>query len=463
MPWAAIYRTLGATVSGVRGRLTILATAMLAVALALAAAIMLFVLYQSLLGSADVATSARVQELAATIDSEGVGGVDAAVLVPTDDLDVIQVIDSSGHLVAANPAGPRSPLVSPLAAGERRTIDGARFPGIDAEYRLTAQGVQTTGGPVTVAAGAAEQPIRDVLATVAIVLCVLFPLILATLIIFTYYFVGRTLRPVERIRAQVAAITSGDLSARVPVPTTNDEISTLATTMNDMLGGLEQARLQQLRFVGDASHELRSPLMTLVGLLDLSRTTHEPIDPDTVETILLPEAQRLETMVDDLLLLARSDEHGVALRYDDVDLDEIVSAQAARLEALTSLDIHVTLTPIRVRGDTDKLSRAVRNLADNAARHARQTVTFALAADEDTSLGQLSIIDDGPGIPDCDKVRVLDRFVRLDNNRKRSSGGSGLGLAIVDEIVRAHHGSIAITDTPGGGTTVKLSLPLDDS
>ena len=452
--------SLRTVLGSVRGRLTILATTLLAAGLALAGIIMLFVLNQSLLGSADSATSSRAQEVATTISAEGLPGVDHAVLALPEDLDVIQIVDARGRVLVSNPAGRQAPLVQPVQAGDRRTVDGAKFPGSDVEYRLTALSAATATGDLTIIVAAAEGPIHTVLLTVAIVLCVVFPLILLLLIVVTYYFVGRALRPVEHIRAQVAAISSSDLSKRVPVPATNDEISTLATTMNDMLGGLEVARHHQLRFVGDASHELRSPLMTLVGLLDLSRTTREPIDPETVEDILLPEAQRLETMIDDLLLLAKADERGVPLQIRDVDLDDIVSDEALRLTALTPLDIQATLAPARARGDADKLSRAVRNIADNAARHATSAVHLTMATDDRTGTAAISIIDDGPGIADPDKDRVFDRFVRLDDGRERSQGGSGLGLSIVAEIIRAHQGTVVVGDTPGGGTTVTIALPM---
>ena len=140
--------------------------------------------------------------------------------------------------------------------------------------------------------------------------------------------------------------------------------------MNEMLARIELSRTQQLQFVNDASHELNSPLTTLVGLLDLSSTKRQPIDPDTVDSVMLPDALRLKQMVADLLLLARADEGGVPLHLDDVDLDEIVSSEVTRLEALTEHTVDAHIVAARVRGDADKLARALRNIADNAARHA---------------------------------------------------------------------------------------------
>ena len=148
--------------------------------------------------------------------------------------------------------------------------------------------------------------------------------------------------------------------------------------MNEMLDRIETARTQQLQFVNDASHELNSPLTTLVGLLDLSRTKSQPIDPDTVDSIMMPEALRLQQMVADLLLLARADESGVPLRLGDVDLDEVVSSEVARIEALTDRVVEARIVAVRVHGDAEKLGRALRNIADNAARHTRDRLGFAM-------------------------------------------------------------------------------------
>lgn len=445
---------------GVRIRLTILATVLLAVALAVAAVIMLLVLHRSLLNSADAATGARATEISATLRAESLRGLDSATLTTSKDLDVIQVLDTTGTVVAATAGHRTAPLVSPVPAGTRRIVDGARMGDNPAEYRATIVGVSTPTGALTVVVGAAESPINDVVTTVGILFASVFPVILVLLAGLTYFLSGRTLRPVERIRAQVAAITSSDLSRRVSEPRTGDEITRLAATMNEMLTRLEAARVAQLRFVGDASHELRSPLMTIVGLLDLSRTTGDGIDHDTVEALLLPEARRLQGMVDDLLLLAKADERGIPLQVADVDLDDLVGAEAHRLTQLGTVTVTAHISPIRVRGDHDKLTRAIRNIADNALRHADTAVELSMTRDDAAGTGSITISDDGPGIPEAQRGRVFDRFVRLDTDRQRAQGGSGLGLSIVDEIVRAHHGIVAVDDARPGGAQITITLPV---
>jgi signal transduction histidine kinase len=129
-----------------------------------------------------------------------------------------------------------------------------------------------------------------------------------------------------------------------------------------------------------------------------------------------------------------------------------------RLRRTTSLDVRADITPARLTGDADALSRVLRNLLDNAARHARSRVEVALRPGDGSV--QVDVADDGPGVPAADRARVFDRFVRLDPDRSRSAGGTGLGLAIVREIVLAHGGTVSIGDRDGGGTVVSVQLPL---
>ena len=166
----------------------------------------------------------------------------------------------------------------------------------------------------------------------------------------------------------------------------------------------------------------------------------------------------MQALVDDLLLLARADERGLTMAHDDVDLDDLVAAEAERLCREASLDIRTDVTPTRIVGDAVRLSRMLRNLIDNAARHAKSEVSVAVYACGEHAV--LTVDDDGPGIAPADRERVFGRFVRLDANRSRSAGGAGLGLAIVREIVAAHQGSVSITDRPGGGTRVTVQLSL---
>lgn len=445
----------------VRSRLTLLATTLVTLALAIAAVILTVALHEILLGQADAATRARATQIADIVRSDGIDGVEPELLAPTRNVDIIQIVDAQGRIRLSNQHPTGTPLGSPVAAGDQRVIDGAHTSPGGTEYRATLIGLATArDGALTVEVGASERVINWLVLVVALMCCIVFPVIVVGIAWLTYMLVGRALGPVEAIRQQVHDISGGTVDGRVPVPSTEDEIATLAQTMNGMLDRVEAARRQQVRFVNDASHELNSPLTTVVGLLDLAQHTRRPVDLSTVDTVLLPEAQRLQQMVADLVLLARVDEGGLQLHREPVDLDAVVSDEVNRVEALTGMSVEATVGVARVDGDHDKIVRAVRNVADNAVRHTRDRLAITMSVDDNRQVVRIDVADNGSGVPDQDKERVRERFVRLDSARQRSSGGSGLGLAIVDEIMRAHGGRLVIGDAPGGGTVVSLIFPL---
>jgi signal transduction histidine kinase len=266
-----------------------------------------------------------------------------------------------------------------------------------------------------------------------------------------------SLRSVEAIRSRVSEISASDLSQRVPVPPQDDEISALATTMNEMLARVESGHDAQRRFVGDASHELRNPLASILSALDVAQEFPDALDDELTSETLIPEVQRMQALVEDLLLLARADERGLALRGDDIHVDVLAESEANRLRRATDLDIRLHTEAATATGDLPAVARVLRNLLDNAVSHATSTVEIAVKRRKAAAI--ISVADDGPGIPDQDKTRVFDRFVRLDSDRSRDGGGSGLGLAIVAEIVASHTGTVSIDDRPGGGTIVTVILP----
>jgi signal transduction histidine kinase len=268
----------------------------------------------------------------------------------------------------------------------------------------------------------------------------------------------RSLRSVDAIRARVAEISTSDLTERVPVPPGRDEISALATTMNDMLARIESGHVAQRQFVGDASHELRSPLTAIISALDVAVAHPEVFDLKLATSTLVPEAERMRVLVEDLLLLARADEGRLAMHPEPVRLDDIATGEVVRQRRTGHRDIGISAEPTEMLGDSAALARLVRNLLENAARHARSRVDLTVRAHD--GYATLTVTDDGPGIPEPDRIRVFDRFVRLESDRARSSGGTGLGLAIVAEIASAHGGDVTIGEPAGGGTLVTVQLPL---
>jgi signal transduction histidine kinase len=300
--------------------------------------------------------------------------------------------------------------------------------------------------------------INDATGAILAALLIGMPLLAVVVGLATFIFVGRTLQPVEAMRRQAATISAENLHARLPVPPADDEIAALAATMNTMLDRIEAASTAQRRFVADASHELRSPLATIHANADLLEATPLPEPSARSVARIHIESARMARLVDDLLLLARADDQGLRLRRHDVDLDDLVYAERERVAVEhPGLAVRGDVAPVRVTGDPDQLHRVLRNLIDNATRHARQTVTVSLAARDGEA--HLLVGNDGAPIGAADRDRIFDRFVRLDDSRSRLGGGAGLGLPIARDIVRAHGGTLSVDDG-AAGAVLRIRLPL---
>lgn len=441
----------------VRARTAAAATLVVTLCLILAGGALLLVLFHSLEASARSTADARAKQVAEQLQPDSPDDFDHSMLATDSQVGVVQVVDATGRLVAQSPGGPAAPLaIRPLAPGATEFLGRVTVSPED-DFWVTGVGARTPAGPVTVLVGADREPVEKVVTTVAILLAIGGPLAVALVAFGTYRLVGAALQPVETIRRRVASMTSAGLEDRIPIPTADDEVARLAVTMNDMLDRLEASQAAQRRFVSDASHELRSPLATINAALDLAQARPEFLDDALVES-LVPEAQRMTRLVADLLLLARADEGGQPRRQVDVDLDDIVSAEADRVRAITDLRVSASVKAVRVVGDPRALSRLVRNVVDNAIRYAESTIEFRCAVVEGRA--RIVIADDGPGIAPEQRQRVFDRFVRLDTPRTRDVGGAGLGLSIVAQIAAAHHGTVTVDQTPGGGASFVVVLPL---
>lgn len=337
---------------------------------------------------------------------------------------------------------------------EVQALDTATTPVTDVALEQTSRSIDTASGELTVTVATPIDQVSNSIDAVRRALLVGLPLLVALVALVAWGIVGRALRPVELIRAEAAAIGATTLHRRVPEPDTGDEVHRLSQTMNEMLERLEGAVTRQRQFVADASHELRNPVAGIRTDLEAALCEADDADWPTVAREVLEEEARLETLLDDLLILAAEDEGRNRLPTADVPLDDLVTAEGGRRAVAVSLAAD---GPVVVSGSGSQLRRALANLVDNAQRHARTEVRISLTRHGREA--ELWVDDDGPGIPAADRERVFERFTRLDNARTRNLGGSGLGLAVVRSIVTRHHGRVRIDDSPLGGTRVVVTLP----
>ncbi|WP_405133017.1 ATP-binding protein [Nocardia sp. NBC_01388] len=442
---------------GLRVRSALIVAVAVAVGLGVCVLALIGFLYRSLTTAADHVAASRVSEITSQLRFDTASGLDRSLLATDRSLTVVQVIGEGDRVVATSTDGPAGPL-SASRPPPGRIVHNADPIAADTGLRLTVSTVDGAGGRYTVVVAMNHDAIEDTVKLVLALVGIGTPFVVVIAAGTTYVLVGRSLGSVETIRQRVEAISSADLTERVPVPQQRDEIAALADTMNEMLARIQSGHAAQIRFVGDASHELRSPLASMAAALELGLTHPELLDTALVKSTLMPEVERMRLLIDDLLLLARADERGLPHRTVDVDLDDIVAAEIARQRARSrTIAISADLQPARIQGDSGQLARAIRNLLDNAVRYAAETVTVRLTRETDNA--RIEIADDGPGIPVADRSRVFDRFFRLQQDRGRGSGGSGLGLAIVTEIIAAHHGSVRFIDSSAGGATAVITLP----
>ena len=425
--------------SSVRARITLGASLNVAIVLAVGAVLFTWTLERTLTSSLADSAKRSAEALARALDE------DDGRIAGTDDDDLVQLIDEEGTVRGANDEASGLPAIIDPDRDERTIeVDDDRYVVVTASAE---DGVLALGVPL--------DEVEDSVDATRGLLWIALPLLVVLVAGVTWVTVGRSLRPVERMRADVAGIGASDLTRRVEVPPGRDEIPRLARTMNTMLERLEASSRQQRQFVSDASHELRSPIASMRQSAEVLRR-HPSADLD-LPAIVLAETDRLEALVAAMLVLARSDEHGLVLRHEDVDVDDLLLAEASRLRAAGIAVDGSVIAPARIEADRRLLGQVVRNLADNAARHANDLVAFSVNERENTVL--VVVEDDGDGIVAGDRERVFERFVRLDEARARDAGGSGLGLAIVAEVVRAHGGRVVVDDSPLGGARFTVELP----
>jgi two-component system, OmpR family, sensor kinase len=388
--------------------------------------------------------------------------------------------------------------VSPPALPTDLTSHPAVFnlPSVDGRHTWRAQ-VAVQGDAVLVVA----VPLDGVEATMARL--ILYEVgggavVLVLLAGIAYVVVRQSLRPLAQVESAAGQIAAGDLSQRVPEGDPRTEVGSLSASFNTMVAQIEsaftarsdseaQARASEermRRFVADASHELRTPLTSIRGFAELYRQGALPAGPDVDRAMsrVESEARRMGALVDDLLLLARLDQQR-PLDRSRVDLVAVVGnvvhdVQAAApgrtvrlmvdslvvdslvVDSVVIDSLVMDTAECAVEGDAGRLAQVFSNLVTNALTHTPSTATVTVRVQNRGDEAVIEVADDGPGIAEADRAQIFERFYRADSSRTRASGGSGLGLSIVSGLVRAHGGTVEVTETPGGGATFRVRLPL---
>lgn len=439
----------------IRTRLVAMTIVPLVVALCIGTVAVTVLFSAGRIRSVDRQTRAEAATLAGLAQS---GQLPTPLPVPAGSPLLAQVIDDDGTVLAASASASLVlPLVTHPSMSTRANDDTDEDnPFVAAALRLRVQRVTVAGRAAVIVVAAPLADVQSALRSLETVILVIVPILTVLVGLLEWVIIGLTLRPVERLRIAAAGLaldtrtpsapgTSTGAAARtptllLPMGTGDDEITRLAHTLNELLRRLERSMAQQRDLVADAAHELRSPLASMRVQLDVARAHPTPETAADLTADLAPEIDRLTRLVNDLLLLGRLEGGGSAKRTP-VDLSELAGA---------------TGSSVVVRGDRDSLERLVRNLVDNAHEHGG---SVRVSVHREGGMAVLEVDDDGPGIPVEDRERVFERWTRLDLARDRVSGGSGLGLTLVREIAVAHGGSAGITESPLGGTRVRVILP----
>ncbi|MDQ1468379.1 MAG: hypothetical protein QOH10_2794 [Actinomycetota bacterium] len=441
----SLRRRLVGPFEPVRVRITVAATLAFGLAFAGASVALVHTVRNSL-ESRQHADANRVSQRLATQLKAGADPVQLTTS-PSESLG-FQIVDNQGRVVASSADGVLHVLRYRTHVTRMQAPDGTVFD-------LVWRDVSMSNGSLSIAIATPITDLQRSVDTLARSLWIGTPGLIVLFGLVVWVLVGRALRPVEAIRAQVDEFSATTMYRRVPVPNTDDEVARLATTMNGMLDRLEQASARQRAFVSDASHELRSPVSTIRAELEVASADADHADWPEMARRTLGETERLSRLVDDLLALARLDEAQGPPRRLPVDLDDLALEEGARTHRVPVSTVGVSAG--RVAGDERQLAQVVRNLVDNAQRHAASQVAVALRREGDEL--QLVVEDDGPGIAEADRERVFDRFTRLDEARGRAAGGAGLGLAVVRRVVEQHGGTVSVTDSPLGGARFVVTLP----
>jgi heavy metal sensor kinase len=446
-----------------RARVTVASAAALALILGATGVFLYVRLEADLISSVDESLSAWAEGLLPTLD-----GATQAVEVRTQDTPTgsdqaaLQVLDPNA--VEARPGHPS--LLSPAeVAGVRGPTFLERDLVVWGETEPSRLLAQPAGDGLVLVVAVPIDDQKDALTGLARLLSLAAPIALGLTVGLTWVLVGLTLRPVERMRREAAAISGSDPGRRLPVPDTVDEVARLGETLNAMLERLEEANERERRLVDDASHELRTPLANLKAELDLARARART--PEELEAALRSaseETDRLARLADDLLVLARANGGRLPVRRRPVDVAALIAATTETFAASAASRGVAIVTEVEgtLRADLDelRLRQAIGNLLENALRSTPPGGTVTVAAARDDGTLRIEVRDTGEGFPPGSLPGAFEAFARAEAARGGERGGAGLGLAIVRAVAEAHGGRVEASNAPGGGAIVVMDLTL---
>lgn len=439
----------------IRSRLTLLSTGVLFLGLVLGAVAFDLLLQNQLVKNLDQQLTTQALDRVLAIDA----GLDPATQLETAQRETaVAVFDSTGVALASS--GFHIPSqVADLIEGSPSTasVDLIEVGENEIErYDLRVVAAQGTFAKVVV--GSELEPVEKTRGAARRLLSIGVPVLTLAGASLLWLVVGRSLRPVEQLRLDAQRIYEssphGISDGRVRQPDSSDEISRLATTLNDMLERLERSSNALRRFVSDSSHELRSPIANIRARVETGGVD----DWTNIQSDVVGEVERVEGIVNDLTYLARSDEGRAVQNPERVELDEILFEEAARLQQRGQVRVDASaIEPVVLRVDRMQTQRLIRNLVDNAERHADALVRLTVIEVEEGK-AIITIEDDGEGISPADRQRVFERFARVDESRHRKTGGTGLGLAIVKDIAERHGGSATVEGSDLGGAKFTIEI-----
>jgi two-component system sensor histidine kinase MprB len=431
-----------------RKRLTLASAAAVAVAVATASIVAWFFVRSELRSQIDDSLRARLSFIEhLTIPVVG-GNLQQIRVEPGEPSFVLQVVTPNGGIIKA----PNAPALDPVITEEPVIRDTS---GGGVHYR--ALSVPASRG-FTVMLARPLTEVDETLGTLALMMVVVFAAGVALAVGLGFAVTRTAAAPVARLSDAAERVTeTGDLSLRIDEPDTDDELGRLASRFNAMMAALEGSVTAQRQLVADASHELRTPLTSVRANIDLlaSGRLTDPREREALLADVRTQLEELTAIVNDAVELGRGSEQPVA--FGDVRLDEIVRGDVARFErGASAFTVSADLQPTVVTGDAVRISRAVRNMLDNAAKWSPPGSEVEVRVAGST----VAVRDRGPGFDEQDLPHVFDRFYRATS--ARGMPGSGLGLAIVRQVAEAHGGHAVAENAPDGGAIVRLELPEGD-